>query len=300
MNIVLKCGGFGNTLRAFWGAVLQNKYARLIRLSKPVGFLLLALPCWFGVALARPGILRTIWFCFLFFCGSFLMRSAGCIVNDIVDRKIDCHVRRTAARPITSGELDVFHSLLFCSVLLGCSLVVLCALNLLAACLSIMFAFLMVFYPFMKRLISIPQLFLGFVYSAGALVGYSAVTGDVSHAAIMLFIGCMVWVVAYDTVYSLQDVEYDLKIGIYSAAVYFGKRTMNFVYLLYDGLSVWLVCMGFASGAGIVYYSMIGLLCCYAVYMLKDLEADDPASCLQFFNLNVLFGLWVFIALYIR
>ena len=210
-------------------------FLELTRLKKPIGFMLLFWPCAWGLTVAynfQKEIDQYIYFIVLFFCGSVLMRSAGCIVNDIVDRNFDKKVKRTKDRPLASGKISVKNSLAY--VLLFCSLSLLVLINfntltILLALASMPFAFT---YPLMKRFTYWPQLFLGITFNYGLVLGWTSINGQINLEPIILYIGAIFWTLGYDTIYGFQDIKDDEIIGVKSTSIKFKNNPKKFIFFL--------------------------------------------------------------------
>jgi 4-hydroxybenzoate polyprenyltransferase len=206
-------------------------YASLMRLDRPIGTWLLYWPCAWSVALAGVG---GRWDLFLwFFLGAFAMRSAGCVYNDIVDKDLDRKVERTRLRPLASGRASVRSAWLLIAILCAIGLVVLAQLNTTAAIVALVSVAPVAAYPFMKRITWWPQAWLGLVFSWGALVGWPAVTGSLDLPALLLWFGSIAWVVGYDTLYAIQDIEDDALVGVKSSARRLGDKAPLGVAIFY-------------------------------------------------------------------
>ena len=271
------------------------------RLSKPIGFLLLFWPCAWGLSLAhyfQRDINTFFSHLVLFFFGSVLMRSAGCIVNDIVDEKIDKKVFRTKKRPIASGSLS--KELAWTYVLILCSLafLVLIQFNFLTICLgffSMIFAFS---YPFMKRFTYWPQLFLGFTFNWGIIMAWTSITNEISYLPILLYFGAIFWTLGYDTIYGTQDISDDELIGVKSTAIKFKNNINQFVmgcYLLSSIIFV-LIMLNLK-----INYSFMFTIFFIATlfYQVKIFKANNSSSCLRAFKINNFSGLFIFLSLFL-
>jgi len=265
-------------------------YLRLARADRPIGTWLLVLPCWWSVALATPAWPDVKMFA-LFAIGALVMRGAGCTVNDIVDRDIDVRVARTADRPIASGEVSVFKAFAFLGLLLGVGLIVLLQFNPFAVTLGVSSLVLIVLYPFMKRITYWPQLFLGFTFNWGALLGWAAVTGTLSPLAIALYAAGIFWTLGYDTIYAHQDKEDDIVIGVKSTALKFGNATSPWLYGFYAATVVLLGFSGFLAGLGWPFYVSLAVGGVHLIWQIKSVDITDPKSCLSRFKSNRDFGL---------
>ena len=274
---------------------LKN-FIYVTRLNKPVGFLLLFWPCSWGLSLANYYEKNTttfFYYLFLFLCGSILMRSAGCIVNDIVDEKIDKKVARTKNRPIASGSLG--KNLAWVYVLILCSL---------AFCVLIQFNFLTIFlgmfsmvfafsYPFMKRLTYWPQLFLGFTFNWGIIMAWAALMNEISIIPILLYIGAIFWTLGYDTIYGVQDISDDEVIGVKSTAIKFKKNLNLFVGICYliSSTLILLVMINIKMNFSLLFIILFIFTLFYQMRIFKTKKSSD---CLKAFKVNNLSGLLVF------
>ncbi|HEY4070438.1 MAG TPA: 4-hydroxybenzoate octaprenyltransferase [Sphingomicrobium sp.] len=219
--------------RGFIGALPRRlrPYASLMRLDRPIGSWLLYWPCAWGVALAGVG---GRWDLFLWLgLGAFAMRSAGCVYNDIVDRDLDRRVERTRLRPLASGRVSLRSAWLLIALLGLIGLVVLIQLNVTAAIVALVSIAPVAAYPFMKRITWWPQAWLGIVFSWGALVGWPAVIGSLSWTTFLLWFGSIAWVVGYDTLYAIQDIEDDALVGVKSSARRLGDKAPLGIALFY-------------------------------------------------------------------
>ena len=244
----------GNWVDRYFPEVAKP-FARLARLDRPIGFWLLFWPCAFSLAMAAmadPARGFNWGTLILMFIGSVAMRGAGCTLNDIIDADLDAQVERTRSRPIPSGDVTKQQAALFLSFQLLIGFVVLCWFNWLTIGLGALSLVLVGIYPFMKRITWWPQLFLGLAFSWGALLGWTSETDSLSLAPLLLYLGSILWVIGYDTLYALQDVEDDALIGIKSTARLFGERVKPVVALFYAGaILCWLLAGTMASGGRI-------------------------------------------------
>lgn len=269
--------------------------AELSRLDRPIGWRLLLLPCWMGIALSRAGQAFTAqdgWLALIFLIGAIAARGAGCTYNDIVDRGIDGQVTRTRTRPLPSGRISVKAAWAWLAVQIALGFMVLLLLEPGGALMSLCAIPLVAAYPFMKRITYWPQAWLGLCFSWGALVA-GASLGTQFAAIGLLFLGCVAWVIAYDTLYALQDREDDALIGVRSTARLFGARWRGWVMGLYALASaLWL---GAASLAGASFAALAGLtaLAAIAQWSLARLPDASPEHALRAFRANSLYGLAV-------
>ncbi len=269
-------------------------YARLMRLDRPIGTWLLLLPCWWGVALASPK-LPDLWFMLLFALGAVAMRGAGCVVNDMWDRRLDAQVARTRDRPLASGELRLWQAALFLAALLLVGLGVLLMFNSLTVWLGVAALPLVFSYPLMKRITWWPQLFLGLTFNWGALMGWSAVTGGMEVAPVLLYEAGVFWTLGYDTIYAHQDRADDELVGIKSTARLFGDGSRPWVALFYALAVGFMALAGWATQLGRGYYALLVAASVFAAVQLALWKMDDPANCLRRFRANRDFG-WIVLA----
>jgi 4-hydroxybenzoate polyprenyltransferase len=271
-------------------------YARLSRYDRPVGWRLLLVPCLMGLALARAE--EGFWWdrdaliALVFLIGAIAMRGAGCTYNDIVDRKIDAAVERTAGRPIPAGQVSVRAAWIWLVAQCAVGLAVLLTLPPAAILWALASLPLVALYPFMKRITWWPQAWLGLCFSWGALVAGAAVDWRITPEIALLFAGCVAWVIGYDTIYALQDIEDDALIGVRSTARLFGDRWRQATLGFYmSALLLWGMA-AMAAGAGwpsVIALALIGFF--FVAPMLEKIDVKSPSSALAAFNANVWIGL---------
>jgi 4-hydroxybenzoate polyprenyltransferase len=283
--------------RGFIGALPQRlrPYASLIRLDRPIGSWLLYWPCAWSVALAGVG---GRWALFLWLAlGAFAMRSAGCVYNDVVDRDLDRKVERTRLRPLASGRVSLRAAWLLIAGLSLIGLIVLLQLNLIAAVVAVVSIAPVAAYPFMKRITWWPQAWLGIVFSWGALVGWPAVTASLSWTPLLLWFGSIAWVIGYDTLYAIQDIEDDALVGVKSSARRLGDQAplgiaiFYLVALLLWGSAIWSVRPDWVA--------LLALLPAAVHLANQALRADprDGELALELFRSNRTCGLLVFLGM---
>jgi 4-hydroxybenzoate polyprenyltransferase len=270
----------------------MNPYLRLMRLNQPVGIWLLFWPCTWSLLLASEHL--DIVKLGLFFIGAVLMRGAGCVINDIVDRNIDKHVERTKNRPLASGELKVSQAYGLLVILLLASLMIAFQLGLLVVMWGALALLPVASYPFMKRISWWPQLFLGLVFNWGAFMGWVAVRGQIELPAILLYIGGVCWTLGYDTIYAHQDKADDVRIGVRSTALRLGENTKIFVSIMY---AIMILCVAFAAGS---ISSVLALIPAFLhlVWQVYTLDIHKPESARKVFLSNSWLGGVVFLGLF--
>jgi 4-hydroxybenzoate polyprenyltransferase len=270
-------------------------YAVLARWDRPIGTWLLLWPCWWAVALA-PGWpdLRLL---ALFAIGAVALRGAGCVINDLADRDLDARVERTRNRPLASGRLSTRQALAFLGVQLLVGLLVLLSFNSFTILLGFASMPLVIAYPFMKRITWWPQAFLGLTFNWGALVGWSAVTGDLEAPALVLYVAGFLWTLGYDTIYAHQDKVDDALIGVKSSARWLGAATPRWLWIFYAGALVLIGVAGRLVGMGPGFYLLLIVAGAHLAWQVRTLDLDDPRSCLSRFRSNRQFGWLVFLAL---
>lgn len=272
-------------------------YERLMRLDKPIGILLLLWPTLWGLWLASGG--RPQWSVLsVFVLGVALMRSAGCVINDLADRRFDPHVERTRDRPLATGQVSVREALWLFIFLVALAFALVAALrNTLLIQLAIAALFLATSYPFTKRFLAIPQAYLGIAFGFGIPMAYAAQTGDVPAIAWGLLLANVFWAIAYDTEYAMVDREDDLKIGIKTSAITFGRYDVAAIMLCYAAMLALLTWIGIHQDLGIFYF--IGLLLAggIALYHYTLIRSRDRARCFQAFRHNNWLGAAVFAGL---
>lgn len=271
--------------RAFCSAV-----ARLIRLRSQTGTLLLLLPTMWSLTLAARGIpsLRLV---LTFGFGSFLMRSAGVVLNDLADRSIDRHVARTHSRPLASGELTPQQALIIAALLMGAAGMLVLTLDPLAMLLSPIAVMLAALYPFAKRIVQVPQAMLGIAFGWGTIMAWAGSRGTVEAPAWLLFLATVFWAVGYDTIYALQDRDDDRRIGVKSSALFFGTSSWLAVGVSLTGMLALLGTAGRLSSIGTLHYvvvAAVALLCARQVLEIR--QPVSPSRAFELFQQHVWFG----------
>ncbi len=272
-------------------------HLRLMRLDRPIGTWLLLLPGWWSIAMAASGTVPDGWLFALFGIGALVMRSAGCVVNDIYDRNFDRQVARTADRPIASGAVSVPQALLLLAGLLFIGLGILLQFKRFAIGLGAASLLLVFTYPLMKRITYWPQAFLGLTFNWGALLGWAAVTGALAPPALVLYAAGFFWTLGYDTIYAYQDKEDDALIGVKSTALLFGEASRRWIIGFYAVFAALLGLAGWLAGLGIAFHLGWALGVAHLGWQVWRLSPDDPAACLRLFQSNRDFGLIILAAI---
>jgi 4-hydroxybenzoate polyprenyltransferase len=269
-------------------------FIELTRLNKPIGFMLLFWPCSWGLAYAysiNKNINLFIYYLILFFIGSVLMRSAGCIVNDIIDKDFDKKVERTKKRPLASGRISVKRSLIYVFILCALAFLILIQFNFLTILLgmgSMIFAFS---YPFMKRITYWPQLFLGITFNWGLIMAWAAVNNNITIEIITLYISAIFWTLGYDTIYGAQDMSDDEIIGLKSTSVKFKNNIKLFIGMSYL-INVLLLTYLFKTDIGYNFFSVLLFFFIITLfYQIFKFNKNQPKSCLKMFKINNISGL---------
>lgn len=274
-------------------------YLLLARLDKPIGIVLLLFPCWWGVAYVQKSQF-SLKLLGLFLIGAIIMRSAGCVLNDLFDQKIDQEVTRTKARPLASGLLQQRSAIIFfCSLCLA-GLVVLLQLPPPCWTIGTIGLLLLSVYPLMKRLTNWPQVCLGFAFNVGFLMGVVASTGELNSlygsSVTLIYLAAILWTIAYDTIYAIQDRVDDIRLGVRSTAVLFGRKVKE-ITLIFYGISGILMILAVAVQASPTLPPLlIGSIYGWLMYRLWFLDLNDGNACRDFFVANQWLGAGIFVA----
>ncbi len=275
-----------------------NLFIELIRLKKPIGFMLLFWPCAWGLTIAynfSNEKITYIYYLALFLAGAVLMRSAGCIVNDIVDRKFDKKVFRTKNRPIASGKVSVFRGLIYSLTLCLIAFLVLIQFNLLTIALALVSMPLAFSYPLMKRYTYWPQLFLGITFNYGLLLGWTSITNEITFIPFVLYIGAIFWTLGFDTIYGFQDIKDDEIIGLKSTSIKFKSDPKKFLILCYSIFLLSLLIIGFLLKLNQIYFMILIIVALHMFFFqIYKLDINKTSSCLNIFKSNNFLGLLIF------
>lgn len=270
-----------------------DAYKRLVRLDKPVGFMLLMWPTLWGLWIAARGA-PGVHFVFIFVIGTILMRSAGCAVNDWADRDYDGAVKRTAMRPLASGEISGKEALWVGVVCALAAALLLIPLNWLARFWALPAFAIAAVYPFTKRFIAIPQAILGVAFSMGIPMAFAAIHNDVPPVVWALMLANFFWVLAFDTEYAMVDRDDDIRIGIRTSALFFGRFDVIAVAFCYAAFIAIMAGIGYAEGLGPIYYGGLALASALAVHHVWLIRGRDRMQCFAAFRANNLLGMSVF------
>ena len=277
-------------------------FINLTRLNKPTGIMLLFWPCAWGLAYAysiEQNLNQFLYFLLLFFLGSLLMRSAGCIFNDVVDKDIDKKVQRTKSRPLACNLISVKLSLIYTAMLCGLAFLILIQFNKLTIILGLVSMTLAFSYPFMKRITHWPQLFLGLTFNWGIVMAWTAVTNTISIEIIILYTSAIFWTLGYDTIYGAQDMADDEMIGIKSTSIKFKSNMKLFVSICYFISSALIIVLfyskfNFNNSSLLIIIYIISLM-----YQIIKLKKNNPNECLRMFKINNFSGLVLFFGIFL-
>ena len=272
-------------------------YAKLVRLDKPIGTLLLLWPTLWALWIAADGK-PSGKLVFIFACGTLLMRSAGCAINDYADRDFDKHVARTQHRPLTSGKISATEALSVAAVLSVAAFLLVLQTNKLTVALSFPALFIAVSYPYTKRFFAIPQAYLGVAFGFGIPMAFAAQTGAVPLLAWALLLANIFWAVAYDTEYAMVDRNDDVKLGIRTAAILFGKHDVLAIMLCYGATVIILALVGLELGLSGAYYAGLAVAAGMAVYHYFLIRDRSREGCFKAFRHNNWFGGVIFVGLF--
>jgi 4-hydroxybenzoate polyprenyltransferase len=275
----------------------------LTRIKKPIGYMLLFWPCAWGLTLAydfSDNLDKYYFYLILFFLGSILMRSAGCIVNDIIDKEIDIKVLRTKNRPIASGKISIKLAILYAATLCLLALFVLLNFNKFTIILALGSMPLAFTYPLMKRFTYWPQLFLGITFNYGLILGWTAIKGEIDIIPIIFYFGAIFWTLAYDTIYGFQDIKDDEIIGVKSTSIKFKKNPTQFLSICLLIFSTTLLISGYMMNFNYLYFlSLLFVFFHLFFYQIKKFNLEDTQNCLKLFKSNNHLGFFTYVCLLI-
>ena len=274
-------------------------FIELTRLNRPIGYMLLFWPCLWGLTVAydfNSELEKFYFYSLLFLLGSILMRSAGCIVNDIADKNFDKKVERTKNRPIASEKVSLYRAIIYSFILCVLAFLVLLNFNkftILMALLSMPLAFT---YPLMKRFTYWPQLFLGITFNYGLVLAWISINNSINLVPIIFYFGAIFWTLGYDTIYGYQDIKDDEIIGVKSTSIKFKNNPKIFISLCYSFFFISLIIIGILMNFKILYFlTLIITFFHLLIYQIKNLNVDNANQCLQKFKSNNFLGLVIFL-----
>ena len=285
-----------------------SNYLKLSRLHQPTGIWLLFLPCICGLLLALkklPSLNLTFelgeicYFILLFLLGSVIMRSAGCVINDLIDAKLDSMVARTKDRPLAAKKISKKSALIFLLILLSSALLILFQFNKNVIFSGFFIVNFVLIYPMMKRLTYYPQIFLGLTFNFGVIMSSLALLNFITPESLILYISFVIWTLIYDTIYAFQDIEDDLKIGVKSSAIAFQKRPKITLISLNLAMMALLIYLGVKANFNLFFFAIIVASCFFYTYKIKICDLKDGKNCLTLFKQNVFFGILIAIAILI-
>ena len=280
-----------------------NLFLELTRLKRPIGYMLLFWPCLWGLTIAYNFSMNIQFFmkyALLFFLGAILMRSAGCIVNDIFDKNFDSKVERTKNRPIASGDISIKLGLFYVLILCGIAFIVLIQFNFFTIILALGSMPLAFTYPLMKRFTYWPQLFLGVTFNYGLILGWTSINSEISIVPILFYLGAIFWTLGYDTIYGFQDIKDDEIIGVKSTSLKFKNNPKFFIFLCYLIFIVVLTYLGILMNFNKIYFGGLILITMHLfIFQIKNLDINLKSKCLKIFKSNNFLGLLIFLNLLI-
>ena len=275
-------------------------FVELTRMNKPIGFMLLFWPCAWGLAYSynfnRDNELF-FYYIILFFCGSVLMRSAGCIFNDIVDKDFDKKVQRTKRRPIASGKISVIHSFIYVIILCAFAFCILLQFNITTIALGLGSMILAFAYPFMKRITYWPQLFLGITFNWGLVMAWTSMNNDITLNILLLYLAAIFWTLGYDTIYGAQDMSDDEIIGLKSTSIKFKKHIKLFLSISYLMTSILVLYVFFNHHKNIYFLFFLSMFIVTLIYQILKFDKKNQINCLKLFKINSFSGLFLFLGI---
>ncbi len=276
-----------------------NLFIELTRFKKPIGFMLLFWPCLWGLTLVydfKTSLFNYFFYSALYLSGSILMRSAGCIVNDIADKNFDKKVERTKKRPIASGKVSVKLASVYALILCGIAFLVLINFNKLTILMALISMPLAFTYPLMKRITYWPQLFLGITFNYGLVLAWISIANEISIIPIIFYLGAIFWTLGYDTIYGFQDIKDDEIIGVKSTSIKFKNDPKKFLFISYCIFIISLFLIGVLMSFKYYYFIfMIFPILHLLIFQIKRLNTNSPSDCLNKFKSNNFLGMIIFI-----
>ena len=274
-----------------------TSYLDLIRFYKPIGFLLLMWPCWFSLSLMKLEINLLLSWLIIFLMGSFFMRSAGCIINDMVDKEIDKNVYRTALRPLASGNISLIEASILLFILLFLSLLILLQFKFFTMIIGLLSIPFVILYPFAKRFTHFPQIILGLIFSWGVLIVAYEFNQKINLNHIVLYVACIFWTTGYDTIYAYQDKVDDIKNSIKSTAVFFDQNGKFFVFICYFIVISAFGYLGWSSSKSIFSLIIMAIIGFCTYIAIRKWDIDSVKSSAFYFRQNNIFAIMLFVYL---
>ena len=271
-----------------------------MRLNSPIGSMLLLYPCLWGLISASSSIeeiLQNIFLFIIFILGAFIMRSAGCVINDIFDRNIDIKVDRTKSRPLADKSISLYESVAIFITLSSIGLCILLSLNTLSIKVGLLSFILLIIYPLTKRITYWPQLFLALTFNIGVLIGYAAITNILPFEIYFLYAAGIFWTLGYDTIYAYQDIDDDISIGVKSTAILFKDSAKYWISSFYILMTSNLLIFGLLSSQEMIYFLLLILILSHQFFQIYKLDIKRPEVCLAIFKSNKYLGLLVCLVL---
>ena len=271
-----------------------------MRLNSPIGSMLLLYPCLWGLISASSTIeeiRQNIFLFIIFILGAFIMRSAGCVINDIFDRNIDIQVDRTKSRPLADKSISLHESVVIFITLSSIGLCILLSLNTLSIKVGLLSFILLIIYPLTKRITYWPQLFLALTFNIGVLIGYAAITNILPFEIYFLYAAGIFWTLGYDTIYAYQDIDDDISIGVKSTAILFKDSAKYWISSFYILMSSNLLIFGLLSSQEMIYFLLLILILSHQLFQIYKLDIKRPEVCLAIFKSNKYLGLLVCLVL---
>tara|TARA_B100000989_G_scaffold146789_1_gene109408 strand:+ start:39 stop:905 length:867 start_codon:yes stop_codon:yes gene_type:complete len=276
-----------------------NLFLELTRMKKPIGYMLLFWPCSWGLTLVydfSENLNTYLFYLILFFLGSVLMRSAGCIVNDILDKKFDRKVERTKNRPIASGKISNFRGIFYAAVLCFLAFLVLINFNHFTIFLALASMPLAFTYPLMKRFTYWPQLFLGITFNYGLILGWTSINPEINILPVIFYFGAIFWTLGYDTIYGYQDIKDDEIIGVKSTSIKFKKNPIKFLLMAYLVFFISITYITYNLNLNPLFYLFLLIIFYHLFfYQIFEFKKDDPKLCLKIFKSNNILGFLIYL-----
>jgi len=278
-------------------SLLSHPIIRLMRLHKPLPILLLLFPCLWAIAFKATHWQEAFFWGIIFTIGSIITRSAGCVINDILDKELDSKVARTSNRPLVTNEISKLRAIQLFFILMVASAILLIFLPYNARIVACLGAVMLSIYPLCKRYISSPQIFLGLTYNLGIIIAWLSLGGGFGYQIITLYIACVFWTIGYDAIYAFQDLQDDKKICIKSIAIKFADKPHEYVWLVYQISALLLAINGFLANLNLGFFMVMAVAAYHLYWQTEYTNFNNPQQCQKIFNSNVVFGALVMVAI---